>query len=82
MEFELSIEDNSPLGVRMGCGVTAYDLYDAIGLVKSHIFHSEECPLTKKIIQDVDIATLDTNHVVPNMGSVLKRGIWFPLGYG
>ena len=24
---------------------------------------------------------LDPNHVVPNMGNILKRGVWFPKGY-
>ena len=28
-----------------------------------------------------DVAELDQGHVIPNMGNMLKRGIWFPLGY-
>jgi hypothetical protein len=24
---------------------------------------------------------LDQKHVVPNMGNIFIRGVWFPLGY-
>jgi len=30
------------------------------------------------IVPDVDIRTLDQNHVVPNMGVVTSRGVWYP----
>ena len=28
-----------------------------------------------------DMRHLDQNHVVPNMGNWLRRGVWFPLGH-
>lgn len=27
------------------------------------------------------VTSLDQQHVVPNMGNLLRRGIWFPLGH-
>jgi hypothetical protein len=35
----------------------------------------------KTINEDVDIRSLDENHVVPNIGEVVGRGLWFPVGY-
>ena len=31
--------------------------------------------------EDIDVRALDPNHVLPNIGNVTSRGIWFPLGY-
>jgi hypothetical protein len=30
------------------------------------------------VVPDVDIRTLDQAHVIPNMGPVVFRGVWFP----
>jgi hypothetical protein len=29
-------------------------------------------------IEDIDVRLLDTNHVLPNMGIVIRQGIWWP----
>jgi len=31
-----------------------------------------------KVVEDVDVRTLDQGHVVPNMGAVNFPGVWFP----
>jgi hypothetical protein len=54
---------------------------DAEWLVENRIFDGESLPPVTKFIEDVDITTLDQNHVVPNMGIVVIRGIWFPREY-
>jgi hypothetical protein len=68
-------------GIFFGCGVTAFTEDDAIHLIKQRIFLNEDIPSIKKITPDVDIQTLESKHVRPNMGVVSERGIWFPKGY-
>lgn len=65
----------------IGCGVTAYDHDDALQIMRKKIFEGHAVPHIQKCIADVDVSTLDSGHVLPNMGVVVRRGIWFPLGY-
>ena len=81
LEFEGQLGDGFPAGVLLGCGVTARDYEDALDLVRVHVFEGDQLPPIKKVIEGVDISTLDKNHVVPNMSVPTTRGIWFPLGY-
>lgn len=81
------IEFEPPLGVHnhpattlAGCGVTALSVEDALSLLKEHLF-PYGLPKIGKLVEDVDISTIDHHHVVPNMGNVLVRGIWYPLGF-
>lgn len=66
----------------LGCGVTAYNLDDALQLIEEQLyplyFKDETVPPIKSIIEDVDVSTLDHNHVHLNMGIPVNRGIWFP----
>lgn len=73
------IGEMTPLN--LGCGVTAYDYDDAIALLRERVFTKTAMPKIARCIPDVDVATLDANHVLPNLGSVIERGIWFPQGY-
>jgi YD repeat-containing protein len=81
LEFEGELEDGLPPGVLMGCGATAESKKEALELVRLLVFGGEALPRIKKLVEDVDISTLDQNHVVPNMRAPVMRGIWFPLGY-
>ena len=67
--------------LNLGCGVTAYDYDDAITLLQERVFSKETIPKITRCIRDVDVSTLDANHVLPNLGLVVDRGIWFPQGY-
>lgn len=69
-----------PIGVRAGCGVTARDKDDALSLLRERVFAGEPPPILQEI-EDVDVSSLDPLHVIPNMDSVLVRGVWFPKGY-
>jgi hypothetical protein len=80
-KFELTMADPHPSGVLLGCGVTAYSKDDAIELMKERVFTKFPLPAIKSVQEDVDVSTLDRGHVLPNMGNVLQRGIWFPIGY-
>ena len=80
-EFESSDSISLPPGIGIGCGVSAYNYYDAMRIISDKIFRGEEIPPVKKMIEDVKINQLDHGHVVPNMKSMIFYGIWFPLGY-
>lgn len=80
IRFRLDIAEPHPPGTLMGVGVTAYDREDALGIVSSTVF-SGDLPEIETLIEDVDLSTLDQDHVTPNSASPLPRGIWFPLGY-
>ncbi|MEM9683668.1 MAG: hypothetical protein AAF942_10425 [Pseudomonadota bacterium] len=81
IEFDLSIDDDPPFGFLLGCGVTAFTQDDALAIVRDLAFGGTNLPRITKLIEDVDVRTLDEGHVRPNMGTVSIRGIWFPLGY-
>jgi hypothetical protein len=60
-----------------GVGVTALSVDDAIFLYCSEWPGGPKNATVREI---KDVMELDQNHVAPNMGNWLKRGIWFPLG--
>jgi hypothetical protein len=70
-----------PNAINLGCGLSAYDYEDAIRLLRELVFGDNGPPPIEQFIEDVDIATLEPDHVRPNLGSVDVRGIWFPQGY-
>ncbi|MGH6922761.1 MAG: hypothetical protein ACRED5_03230 [Propylenella sp.] len=61
-----------------GVGVTALSEKDALAFLERAYGNSYRI-ISTKVISDAQ--ELDQNHVVPNMGNMLARGIWFPLGY-
>ncbi len=71
----------NPLG--FGCGITAFTHQDAVEILHSKVFAKLEgqAPTIDYVIEDLDVGDLDQGHVIPNMGMVLVRGVWFPLGY-
>jgi hypothetical protein len=82
--FEFSPSDRLTC-LNMGCGVTAFDYDDALYLLKNRVLESqlldlEDLPIVSRVVEDVDVSQLDAAHVLPNMGLVTERGVWFPLG--
>lgn len=65
----------SPL--QLGCGVTAYSFDDACHILNDHISYGDL--KIKSVTEDADVNNLDKNHVLPNIGLVTIRGVWFPL---
>jgi hypothetical protein len=63
-------------------GITAYNWDDAMSLLAkasraiSNVAIDATAVENYREIENVD--ELDQNHVLPNMGVVLRRGIWFP----
>ena len=74
-------KSSNPTPLNLGCGVTAFDYEDALSLLRERVFIKEPLPTIIHHIGDIDVSTLEKNHVFPNMGLVTDRGIWFPLGY-
>jgi hypothetical protein len=80
-KFDLSMKSPHPLGTLMGCGVTSASKDEALELLRERVFRSQPMPSIEKCIEDVEMAELDTKHVLPNIGDISQRGIWFPMGY-
>ena len=57
-------------------GVTAYSLDDARRLLDEAGFDVSDG--TWLVLEGVRVAELDQNHVVPNMGVIVRRGVWYP----
>lgn len=69
-----------PEALNLGCGMTAYDYNDALGLLREKVFKKNVFPRILEFNEDVDISSLDQRHIVPNMEDPTLRGIWFPRG--
>jgi hypothetical protein len=80
-ELDLSIEIPHPPGTLLGCGITADNLADALDILRNNVFSGFETPKIKNVKEDIEMRSLDQGHVIPNMGVVTRRGVWFPLGY-
>jgi hypothetical protein len=60
-----------------GYGVTGYSLKDAEDLLREFGYPASGDSFIE-VVENVDVQTLDQSHVVPNIGPVNFRGIWFP----
>ena len=70
---------SSPSILNLGCGITAYGLNDARLILNDMVFSVYGVREVVDVIKDVDISTLEENHVRENMGVPVVRGVWFPL---
>jgi len=68
----------SYVGLRLGCGVTAYSLDDVERLLGALVFGGDPIAAIKEVVVDVQLRDLDQRHVVANMGPANERGVWFP----
>jgi hypothetical protein len=66
--------------LNLGCGVTAYSRDDALGLLQGRSSIPMDSLQIDEVVENVQIDSLDPGHVLPNMGDVSQRGVWFPLG--
>lgn len=67
-----------PIGFRMGAGVTAFTRDDAIALLLKVWPIDAEGPVILDVSEDIDLTVLDQSHILPNVGDVTRRGVWFP----
>jgi hypothetical protein len=71
----------TPTPINLGCGVTAFSREDALALLQERVFGANGVPRLVEVIDDITRAALDSKHVVPNLGKLEERGVWFPQGY-
>jgi hypothetical protein len=64
-------------GLGLGAGITARNSADAAALAQDAFGDVR----IASIDPVDDLSSLDQGHVRPNMGNILTRGVWFPLGY-
>ncbi len=78
-QFWIEFETPSPLPQRFG--VTALDLADALRLIDAWLGDRRRTPPPPiaRVIEDVDVSTLDPGHVLPNMLPPTWRGVWYPM---
>lgn len=62
-------------------GVTAHTYDEAMELLRERVFAGKVLPEPDKVITDVDVSELDPKHVLPNIGSPVNIGIWYPKGF-
>jgi hypothetical protein len=69
---------NRPSPLNRGVGITAISEEDAVSLFGELIGTG----YTIKSIKEIsDVRDLDQNFVVPNMGNLFVRGVWYPLAW-
>jgi hypothetical protein len=74
--YWLDLEKSAtPSGTNLGVGITAYSEEDA-RTIFANKFGSEQIVRVIRVIRTID--DIEQNHVRPNMGNLLVRGIWWP----
>jgi hypothetical protein len=59
------------------CGVTAFDLEDAMALVQTTLFPGKRLPRIARVTEDVDVSAI-TDWPIPLHDPPIWRGVWFP----
>lgn len=70
-----------PREYSLGFGVTAWSLEDALDIIYK-LDYGEYLPddlAELQIIEGITFGELDQGHVVPNMGPMNLRGMWYPF---
>ena len=78
--FELERGPDGVVTYTPWLGITAYDEDDARALLDDY-FRRHGYPLTPSVLRlvaNVDVSTLDPNHILPNAGPPVWRGVWYP----
>jgi len=77
IDFDKKDFERLPTRMMPGVGVTASDAGDALDLLKLHFFAETEIPACRiTLVESID--DIEQNHVRPNIGNFLRRGIWYP----
>ena len=64
-------------GDTLGYGVTAASQNEAEHLLQT-LGYPRKDERVIEIVENIDLQTLDQNHVLPNAGPSVVRGVWFP----
>jgi len=81
IEVDRSNDADLPVSIWAGVGVTAENELEAkkIAIEKVVGTNCDIGSLTAVVVQSLE--ELDQNHVRPNIGNFLKKGVWYPVGY-
>lgn len=60
-------------------GVTAFSLTDALRILEDAGYSLPQDRTTLRVTERVRISDLDQSHIVPNIGPMVVRGIWYPF---
>jgi hypothetical protein len=63
-------------GVGHPVGVTAHSFEDARSVARRAGYELPDCCT---VVDNVRLSDLDPNHVIPNSGPLVVRGVWYPL---
>jgi hypothetical protein len=61
----------------LGYGVTATSQGEAVQLLRRYGYPYAGEEVTS-VISGVTFAELDQNHIVPNAGTIVVKGVWYP----
>jgi len=61
-----------------GCGITAFDYEDALKIMRRFILRDNNMPAFSRIVENIDISTIEDMNVRPNLGVPVWRGVWYP----
>jgi hypothetical protein len=76
---QLESQVNAPEQTIFEYGVTAYDLEDALNLIRQTFYVGKEFPQLSSHVENVDISKLNGGKPLYSMGIAVKRGVWFPV---
>lgn len=80
--FDAASDTPVPPRMRLGVGVAAESEQAAVALLRDELVPAGgDLPPVREIVADVDVSTLDEQHVLRNIGVVTWRGIWWPPGF-
>jgi hypothetical protein len=65
----------------LGFGVTARSLDDAFDIIRALDYgrYLPDDPAEVRVTAGVTVADLEQRHIVPNMGPIVNRGMWYPF---
>ena len=61
-----------------GFGVTAFSREDAFQLLRDSGYPVSLHDPAVRVTEGIRVADLDQHHIVPNIGPIVFRGVWFP----
>ena len=71
--------ESPDLAPPFGYGVTAFSRSDAFELIRSYGLRLPADVSQLRVTEGVRVSDLDADHVVPNIGPIVVRGVWFPF---
>ncbi len=60
-------------------GVTAFSVEDAFQIIEEAGHELPEDRSSLRVTEGVRVSDLDQKHVVPNIGPMVVRGLWYPF---